>query len=71
MGIRKAVRCWWDGEYIDTDDRDSPLLILPGILNRHWTARATRASLEYARDNHRWLIGTLIAGVIVAACKFK
>lgn len=70
MGLRDALRSWWHGEYLD-DDRHSSLVILPGILHRHWTARAARAMLEYARENHRWLIGTLIgaAGVILAALK--
>ena len=70
MRLRDAIRSWWEGEYVDDDDK-SAVVILPGLLRRHWTARTARATLEYMRENHRWLIGTLIAagGVLVAALK--
>jgi hypothetical protein len=61
MGLRDAIRDWWDGHYIH--DEPSSLVILPGIRHTHWSARACRAMIEYARDNYRWLIGTLIAAV--------
>jgi len=66
--IRDKVRNWWHGQPYENEP-GSPVIIF--ATRRHWTARACRAALEYARVNHQWLIMAVIAaaGVIVAALK--
>jgi hypothetical protein len=66
--IRDRLRMWWLGEYVPhRTDPGSGLVFLSGNYRRHWSARYAAAALQYLRDNHRWIIGTLVAvaGVLV------
>ena len=52
-----SIRRWWYGDYKSISGPESFAI----YNDRHWTARAARAVLEYVREHHRWIIGTLIA----------
>jgi hypothetical protein len=64
------IRRWWEGDLYENEP--GALVVFIGGVRRHWTARACRAIWEYARENHRWLIGTGIAivGLIIAARRY-
>jgi len=66
--IRDRLRNWWLGEFVPhQNDPGSGAVFFTGNYRRHWSARWAEAALQYLRDNHRWIIGTLvaIAGVLV------
>jgi hypothetical protein len=72
MNDQGWVKRWWEGEFIPHEnDPHSSVVFVGGRQRRHWTARACRAVAEYARENHRWLIGTAIGalGVLVGIYK--
>jgi hypothetical protein len=65
-GLSRAFRDWWEGKYYPPEnDPTSSLFILQGRHERHWTSRWARASSEYFKEHHRWIIG-LLFGLLVA-----
>lgn len=68
--VRKSFLGWWDGKYIPAENSPDDSVVFFRVSNtRHWTARFCSAVLEYARQNHRWIIGTMIAliALLIAA----
>ncbi len=63
--IGRAVRRWWIGDYVPPEnDPSSPLVFVMSTQRRHWTARATEATWRYFVSHHRWIIGTLLIGLV-------
>jgi len=54
------VRKWWDGTPIEVNKPGDGIFFIGDFREVHWSAHACRALVNYARENHRWLIGTAI-----------
>jgi hypothetical protein len=66
MRFRAILRKWWEGKSVELNKPGDMLIVMGGDHREwHWTARIARASLQYAQDNHRWIIGMLIAAGIL------
>jgi hypothetical protein len=59
------MRRWWVGEFVmHENDPASGLYFVNGWQRRHWTARTVDACWRYFRDNHQWIIGTVLLGLV-------
>jgi phage gp46-like protein len=69
MKIGRSIRKWWEGEFVENIGGS---VVFLNHVRRHWTARMARSVIDYARENHRWLIATAIAavGLVIAALKY-
>jgi hypothetical protein len=64
--FRDRVHRWWHGEDIQHEPaRNNALSFYELRTRRHWTARLVRWFWDYWRAYHQWIIGTIVAIVVV------
>lgn len=58
--MRKALRNWWEGEFIPhRNEPNSGFFILGGITKRHWTATALRWAVDFYGREWKWVLGSV------------
>jgi hypothetical protein len=69
--FKARLREWWEGTPLDLNKPGGNLIVIGDHREFHWTARASRAALEYCREHHRWVIGTVIAIAALVLAKVR
>ena len=68
-GVPKSLKRWYEGKYIPHEnDPGSPVVFIGGSYERHWSAKAARALVEFWQREWKWTIGTAITivGLLIA-----
>ena len=61
MAIRDKFRDWYVGKYVPFEnDPDSPIVLIGGYFQRHWSARAVRRIVVFWRTHWKWCLTFLV-----------
>lgn len=72
MSIKKAIKRWYEGEYIPPDNPPGELIIFfQGTHRRHWSSRCVHAIIDFSRREWRWLVPLIVSLVVAAVAVVK
>jgi hypothetical protein len=74
MNIRKHIRRWYEGIYVPPDNPpDSPVFMVMGHYDRHWTSRLVRTAISFYLREWKWVwtFAVAVIGAIAAFAKLK
>ncbi|CAM4022623.1 hypothetical protein [Roseateles saccharophilus] len=57
-----AIHRWWHGKYVPYEnDSDSPVVIIGGYHEQHWTSQAIHAAARFLAAEWKWCVGIALA----------
>lgn len=70
--VMSRITDWYNGTFIPyKNDPSSPVQIIGGYVERHWTASAVKALVDFLSANWKFVVTSLIAiaGIILGFLK--
>ncbi len=60
--MKDRFKRWWNGKYIPPEnDPDSPVVIMQGRYEQHWTSKLCHRLAEFWQKHWQWSIGIAVA----------
>jgi len=67
--VLEIIKKWWEGEYIDSPNDDSSIVILLGRQKYPLIRRILTILTEFYLKHWKWIIGTAIAVIGLIAVR--
>lgn len=74
MSLPERISRWYEGVYVPPDNPpDSPIFMVMGRYERHWTSRAVHTAVDFYLREWKWLLPFAVAvvGTFAAIAKLK